>query len=183
MAWIVVALALILAFGPMLYLLPTRKDRRLAAMRMTARRLGLVVELKPVRKLDAAADERVSAGGIARSPVHQSVAYRLPLRKALSHIGPWRLLRSQRGGWQFDVEFPVPGEADFLKALPPLEGLLPDDVVAVECVGRDLSCYWLEQFPADGETVGALGATLSALAEQLIAKDEEIAARLTEADG
>ena len=183
MAWIVIFLVFAVAFGPLLYLLPTRKDRRLAAMRGEARRQGLTVELKPVRKLEATADERVSAGGRTRSPTHKSIAYGLPLHPALKHVGPWRLLRSVSDRWVFDDEFPVPGDAGLLPALLPYFSKLPPDTVAVECVRREISCYWLERFPADGEAVKSLKKTLAALGEYLLAKDAELAHQLMEGEG
>ena len=173
LVWIIIVLALAIAFGPVLYLLPTRKDRRLAAMRLEARRQGLVVELRPVRKLDAAAEERVSAGGEHRSPVHDSACYKLPLRANLERIRPWRLLKSERDGWVFDIEWAMPPEPDLLPGMLPLMRNLPEDAVAVEWDGASLACYWLERFPADGDTVKALKTSLSVIGERLTAMDAE----------
>ena len=58
MVWIIIIVVLLVAFGPVLYLLPTKKDRRLAALRQQARLVGFVVELKPVRKLNPDARDR-----------------------------------------------------------------------------------------------------------------------------
>ena len=181
-AWIIILLALGLVIGPVLYLMPTRKDRRLAALRLEARREGLVVELKSVRNLDARADELVSAGGERRAPVHASVSYAMPLRARLEHIGPWRLLRSERTGWQFDSERDVPADPDVLPELRPLLPRLPNDAVALELDGRRLACYWLERFPADREVVRALKTTLVEIGEELIAIDEQLTRRLGETD-
>ncbi len=181
-AWIIILLALGLVIGPVLYLMPTRKDRRLAALRLEARRCGLVVELRSVRNLDARADELVSAGGERRAAVHASVSYAMPLRARLQHLGPWRLLRSDRSGWQFDSEREAPGEPDVLPALRPLLPGLPDDAVALELDGGRLACYWLERYPADGEAVRALRAALAAIGEELIAMDEELTRRKAETD-
>ena len=183
MTWIVIFLALVVAFGPVLYLLPTRTDRRLAALRGEARRQGLVVELRPVRKLNATADERVSAGGRVRSPTHKSVVYGLPLRRALRHVGPWRLLRSAADEWVFDSEHPVPDSQGPPSTLSSFFAALPDDTVAVEYADRRVSCYWLEKFPADGETVESLKTALTRLSEHLLAKDAELAERLEEEAG
>ena len=181
-AWIVILLALGLVIGPVLYLAPTRKDRRLAALRLEARRCGLVVELSSVRNLDAPAEELVSAGGERRAPVHDSVSYAMPLRARLEHLGPWRLLRSERTGWQFDSERESPAGPDVLPALEPLLAGLPGDAVALEMDGGRLACYWLERFPANGETVGALSKSLVAMGEKLIAIDAELTRRLAETD-
>ena len=182
LVWIIIILVLAVAFGPVLYLLPTRKDRRLAAIRLEARRQGLVVELKPVRNLDASAEERVSAAGERRSPAHASVAYSLTLRRNLEQLEPWRLLKSARAGWSFDPDMAIPPEPDLLPRLLPLIGGLPDDSVALEFGGRNLACYWLERFPADGDAVKTLKESLVAIAEQLTGIDAEIARRLLDAD-
>ncbi len=182
MVWIIIALVLALAFGPVLYLLPTRRDRRLAAMRLEARRQGLSVELKSVRKLDAKPEERVTPAGTARLPVHASVVYALPLRSTLEQVRPWRLLRSERRGWEFDAEFEGQTELELLAAVEPhLEGL-PDDSVAVEFGGGAVACYWLERFPADVDTVEALKTVLSAIDKALCALDAELTERLCESD-
>ena len=182
MVWVVIVLALALAFGPVLYLLPTRKDRRLAAMRLEARRLGLLVELKPVRKLDAQAEERVTAAGKRRSPVHSSVVYAMTMRGSLDRVRPWRLLRSGRGGWQFDDEFEAQPPPELLPALEPGLKDLPDDAVALEFGGSALACYWFERFPADGDTVKALKSTLAAMGERLAAMDADLTDVLSEED-
>ena len=182
MVWIIIVLVLALAFGPVLYLLPTRKDRRLAAMRLEARRQGLLVELKPVRKLDSEADERVTAAGERRAPVHSSVVYAMPMRSRLDQVRPWRLLSSERRGWQFDTEFEAQPIPELLPALSPHLESLPDDSVALEFAGGALACYWLERFPADTGTVKGLKTTLAAIGERLIELDAELTDRLSEND-
>ncbi len=174
MVWIIVGLALVLAFGPVMYFLPTRRERRLADMRLEARRQGLIVELKPVRKLDPAPEERVSAGGERRLPVHDSVSYALPLRSRLEQIRPWRLLRSTRDGWSFDDDMPAPGDRQLLEHLQALLQGLPQDSVALELSGATLACYWLERFPADGDSVKALKVSLAAIAAKLAEVDAEL---------
>ena len=77
--WLIIVAALAVVVGPVFVLLPSKKERRLAALRTEARRLGLSVELRPVPNLGADLEERVSAGGRARTPMHPSVRYALPL--------------------------------------------------------------------------------------------------------
>lgn len=93
--WIVLVLVAAVAIGPILYLLPSKRDKRAAAFRREALQAGLVVELAHVPKLDAAAAERVSAGGKRRDPAVDCVAYRLPLPKRLPAAPRWYLLRSE----------------------------------------------------------------------------------------
>ena len=105
----------------------------------------------------------------------------MPLRARLQHLGLWRLLRSERTGWQFDSEREAPGERDILPALRPLLPGLPDDAVAQEVEGGRIACYWLERLPADGEAVKALRAALAAIGEEL-AMDEELTRRKAETE-
>ncbi len=182
LVWIIIVLVLAIAFGPVLYLLPTRKDRRLAAMRLEARRQGLVVELAPVRKLEADADERVSAGGVRRSPVYDSLRYALPLGATPPRMRAWRLLRSARSGWVFDMELAPPPGPELLAEILPYTRGLPDDAVALEWDGTALACYWLERFPANGDTVKALKTSLAGVGARLAAMDAKPARRQCDPD-
>ena len=67
MSWIIIIGVFILAAGPLFYFMPTAKDKRLTALRMRARQLGFTIQLDALFKLDPSADERVTAGGQARS--------------------------------------------------------------------------------------------------------------------
>ena len=164
--WLLVLAALAVAFGPILCFLPSKKDRRLARLRAEARRLGLQVELRPAPKLDASADERVTAGGRRRSPTHPSVCYWLALPPAAAAPEPWRLLRGP-AGWVADADLPPP--ADLATRLLPLLEPLPEDAVALEHRSRSLGCCWLESFPAGAETAACLKAALTAIAKALAA--------------
>ena len=163
---VIIVGVLIVAFGPILYVLPSKKDRRLAGLRAQARRLGLTVELKPVRNPDAAAVERVTAGGRPRAPMHASARYALTLDRMPDAAPPWRLLRSARG-WIADEGMDLP--AGWLGQLRPLIETLPDDVVAVDFSGRDLGCYWLER-PASGiDAVAKIKASLASIGGRVAA--------------
>ncbi len=167
---VIIVGVLIVAFGPILYVLPSKKDRRLAGLRGEARRLGLTVELKPVRNPDAVAVERVTAGGRPRAPMHASARYALTLDRMPNEAPPWRLLRSARG-WIADEGMDLP--AGWLGQLRPLIETLPDDVVAVDFGGRDLGCYWLER-PASGiDAVAKLKGSLASIGERVAALSVE----------
>ena len=53
MAWTIVAIVLLAAVGPLLWLLPSRRQRQQAEWRTAARRHGLAVELAAVENPDA----------------------------------------------------------------------------------------------------------------------------------
>lgn len=182
MVWIIIVVVLLVAFGPVLYLLPTKKDRRLAALRQRARLLGFVVELKPIAKLDPDARDRVTAGGQLRTPQHDSVAYTLGLRSKLEHLRPWRLLKGTGSpapldGWVLDEDAFENRAVDYLETFQRLFAQLPSDTVAVELGVRTLTCYWLERYPADEATVDALHAAMVEFGKRLTVREAQIADR------
>ena len=167
---IIIVGVLIVAFGPILYVLPSRKDRRLAALRGEARRLGLTVELKSVRNPDAAPTERVTAGGRTRTPMRACARYALALDRMPAPTPPWRLLLAA-GDWIADEGMALP--AGWFGELRPLIKSLPDDVMAVEFDGRFLACYWLERPRSETDAVAKLKGALTAIGRHLAALSAE----------
>lgn len=190
--WLVILAVLAVAFGPVFFLLPSKRERRLAALRTQARRLGLSVELQPVPKLGADLGEQVTAGGRIRKPMHPSVRYAVPLALELqrhpAHAaeaaemppssaapGPtddWRLLRGPTG-WLSDVDAPPP--EGLAAQLLPLLAQLPEDAVAVDRQGRSLGCCWLESFPAQVDSVAGIKAALAEIAKTVGAWEAQVA--------
>ena len=111
MSWLIITVVLLIAFGPVLWLIPSQRDKRLAALRLAARQAGLNVEIEHLPKLNASAEERVSAGGVIRDPVVECAAYSHMLERRLYLLPHWRLLKDAQGddgpvpGWTFN---PVP---------------------------------------------------------------------------
>jgi len=184
MTWIIITLILLAAFGPVLWLVPSKRDRQLSGLRDQARREGLVVELRKVTKLNPSADERVSAGGRIKQPVIDCTAYIHPLGRRLNYLPSWRLLRGEdrgqpRPGWAFDPELKPDSaavRAAFDASLAGLEHFfegMPADVVAVELGARSLIVYWLESRGAGRETVTALSELMRAAEERLRAADDQ----------
>jgi len=182
MTWLIIAVVLLGAFGPVLWLVPSRRDRRLAALRSAARQQGLVVELARLPNLAPRAEERVSAGGQRRDAVIECAQYRRVLPAALRGLPSWRLRRG--GDPTGAAELAVsqwPGRWGFEHAgRPPLDQRmlaermldatasaaadLPEDVIAVAFEPRQLTAYWLEKPGADAE---ALAEALDRMAEAL----------------
>ena len=89
MAWLFILLGLALVLGPVLYLMPTRRDKEQAMLRGCARAAGLVVELTTLHKVDSEAHERVSASA---QPRQMAKAAACPARDDLHrarHIKPF----------------------------------------------------------------------------------------------
>ena len=152
MVWIVIALVLIAAVGPVFYLMPTKASRRQAALRTAARQAGLVVEIASVPKPDAQAAELVSSGGEPRDAKIDCAAYRLPLARRLVQAPRWMLLRSARenrflAGWTtLTPPVAVPVErAAYWREVAAIVDALPGSCVAVEAAAQTVSWYGRER--------------------------------------
>ena len=189
MTWLIIVLILLAAFGPVLWLVPSKKDRHLSALRDQARREGLVVELRRLPKLQPSAQERVSAGGRIKEPVQESAAYIRNLRRRLAALPTWRVHRGTgdleaRPGWIFDFERRARGEAfrATMSALDPLFAGLRDDVIAVELTDKTLLVYWLERGSASRETVSEMASALNAAEDALLDLDDRMQRRAEDDD-
>ena len=180
MTWLIIGVILLAAFGPVLWLLPSPRDRHLSALREQARKEGLVVELRRLPKLDPAPEERVSAGGKVREPVVECMAYSHMLGRRLQALGAWRLLRFAAEpdekipqGWTIDPAMRVARpEVDRVRDwLQPLLLALPEDVVGLEFTGSAVAAYWLESASASVATVTELGSRLAEFGDQLQSLD------------
>lgn len=96
MIWIVIGLVLVVAFGPVFYLMPSPREREVSKLRSIARQSGLVIEMIDLPKVDAAPTERVSSGGKPRDAKTSRAAYRHRLPRARVPPPVWRLLKSPR---------------------------------------------------------------------------------------
>ena len=172
--WILIAVVLAAAVGPLLWLLPSRRQRQLGAWRTAAREHGLVVELASVEVADVPPEERVSASGVPRPAQRRCVAYRLPLVPPLDAAPRWRLLKSARTsgelpGWSVATpppRLPMPA-ADYWRRLRPLLDALPGGCVGVEATAGAVSWLGLETAEDDAiaTAVGGVHAGLAAIAE------------------
>jgi hypothetical protein len=183
--WLIVGLLLIAAFGPILWLLPTRTDRRLARMRARARTLGLQVQMVPIPKRNAAPNEVVTSGGKRKSATLLCAAYRRALPRTSSYLPLWKVDRDARGGdgplpgWVWDVR-PAGAEAAALAVVWPLLAALPEDVLAVEATRHDVACYWSERAtdPDAEKAVDSLAFSLQPIVDLLAELNDRIEARI-----
>lgn len=186
MTWILIALIFLVAFGPVLWLVPSKRDKRLAAMRKRAREEGLVVEMRRIPKPDPAPQERVSSGGRTREPVIECASYGLPLSRTLKFLPTWRLVRKAAENeadplpdWQYDVRPKGDGRAYLADVLDRVRGTLerlPADVVALEASARMVLAFWLERPGTNEQSVIDLAAILRGLEADLTGLDGQIEA-------
>lgn len=178
MVWLIIGVVLLAAFGPILWLLPSRRDRRLSALRTAARQAGLTVEMVMLPRLDVAPEERVNAGGRVQTPARDIAVYRYPLPRRLRHLPAWRIFRAKNGlhalpGWVFAVtERPDhPRLGATMACLSTAVEMLPDEVLAMDCGSQQVGVYWREPPGSDAASVAELAGWLVRAADALVALD------------
>jgi hypothetical protein len=177
MQWFVIALVLLAAFGPVLWLLPSAKDRRLTRLRGRARSLGLEVEISRLPDLAAAPAERVTAGGRRREPMLLAACYRLPARRKLNRAPQWRVLKGDDAGpipgWQWDGA--PAGSQTYWGELAGQLARLPSDALACAADAHSVACWWREQTPQGPDAVlDSVYAILTEMLEIQRVEDEMI---------
>ena len=152
MAWVIIAIVVAAAIGPLFWLLPSKRDRVQGELRAAARRAGLAVEIAALPKLDARPEERVSAGGRPRDATESCAAYRLTLPRRLEHAPSWLLVKSAREnryleGWTTPSpprQLPAP-QASYWRAVGAIIDDLPGGCRAVQADVRHISWYGRER--------------------------------------
>lgn len=183
MIWVVILLILLVAFGPLLWLRPSPRERRLGKLRQQAYREGLRVELRRLPRANPAAEERVTAGGRALDLSQECAAYLKPLTRRLRMLPAWRLLREGDGmaafpGWAFEAGARPdhPRLQAALAAVATVVADLPDDVIAVECEPGNVAAYWVEGPGSTPDRVSGLAAKLGVAAAALEELDRQLKA-------
>ena len=179
MAWLIAAFVLIAAVGPVFWLLPSKRDRQLGALRTAARRAGLAVEVTTLPKMDAAAEERVSAGGRLRDVKVDCACYRLPLTKPFAAAPCWLLLRHAGGGLDGWTTLTPPDRlppdtADYWRAVTAIADKLPGDCIGLEARSSNIGWYGRERLDgADPDVVAqAISCGLAAIGKLHAELDE-----------
>ena len=171
MKWLIILLILVAAFGPMLWMLPSKSDRRLAKMRARARVHGLQVEVTQLPDLNAPASARVTAGAQRLEPMVQCAVYRLGARQVARAAPRWRILRNPAhigapiDGWQWDGA--PAGDAQYWHEVAEVVRELPDDALACAADASEVACWWRERASAETaiNVVDSLHAALVKLEE------------------
>lgn len=183
MVWIIIVGILILAFGPLMWLRPSARERRQGTLRQRAYRHGMRVELRRLPRHDVAPEERVTAGGQALDISREYAAYLRPLEARLRMLPAFRVLRHGDGsralaGWSFEAgrRPDHPRLEAALGAVGPVLEELPEDVVAFECQALTVGAYWLEGPDTTPERVDDLAVRLGRAGDALVALDVRLKA-------
>ncbi len=181
MTWLVILLIFLAAFGPLLWFLPSSRDRRLNRLRRSARNHDLTVEMGRMPKLDPTAEDRVNAGGRSRSLVRFGAVYWRGLPHKLRHLTGARLFRAgtraaiaAADGWVFDPDFDAP--LDWWPRVAPMFAPVlettDESIVGIEFDRHRVGFYWTERVQDPDVAVAELSNKL-----------DDFAALLARADG
>lgn len=154
LTYILIFLAICTIVGPALWLIPSQRQREQMALRSTARRLGLQVELASLDDPDPDPAKYRSLSGRQYPRLIRCVALRKHRRRTAEWQEPrtpsWKLVRvpasaETPSGWRWEAGDPAQ-LSEQLRALIELEmASLPADVLAVSEEHLLLSAYWLER--------------------------------------
>lgn len=178
MVWLIIAVILIVAIGPIMWLRPSARERRLARLRQRAYQQGMRVELRRLPATDVAAEDRVTAGGRVLDTSRECAAYLWPLPHRLRHVPTFRLLRGGDGtpalpGWSFEPgKRPEQSNPEtVLQAIAEPLSALPEDVVALQIESLAVAGHWLEGPETTVDRVDDLARRLGAIGQALIDLD------------
>ena len=101
--WLLIAVILVIAFGSVSYVLPSKLQRQVGKLRLEARRHGLFTSSTSLPDLDAAAEDRVTSGGKVRKHEKLCVVYDLGFEHSVIDVPVWQLTRYQKS------QVPIPG--------------------------------------------------------------------------
>ena len=160
MVWIIIGVLVLAAIGPIFYLMPSKRERQLANVRMIARRLGLGVDLTHIPDVAAPPEARVSAGGVERHPTIECASYKRLHVTRLEHAPTWQLLRDESSraplsGWRFaDRNARIAQPAAYWTRIAPIIDALPGGCLSVHCTAQFTAWAGTETFKGeDPETV------------------------------
>ena len=179
MTWLILILVAALIIGPVAYLKPSPKDKRVVALRAAARQAGLNVSLVRLEDLGAPKHERVNSAGQPREVFREAAAYGLAheldgvdegdsltiyrnqdeVTLPLHNLNPdWVVLFRDR-----DCSWFQPWQERVLNWAQDL----PPEVVAIKLDQRFLACCWRENLAVETGIVATLQEQLSALEKSL----------------
>lgn len=163
MGYVIAVFVTVMVLAPVLWMMPSPRQRRQERMRARARSLGLDVRLGELPQTRRAR--------VRREDTRQGVSYRLPAAGARSGGSALLLCRENAASpWES-----VSGEALSAELQPLLEAFAaaaPGDVVAMELSPLGIAAFWRES--GDVDAVERLHAALIGLREALAASGYQL---------
>lgn len=151
MFWVVIFCVLAFMLAPILWIIPSPRQKRQIALRELARRSGVQVQ---IGSLPQSRRQRVRKE--AQMP---GLAYCLMLPKG-GRLARWRLWFNEEGGYDDIPQPPV----DVLDKIRRLRDNWPLDVILIEASEHMLKVYWREH-NAEPATVEALVSAMKSVLE------------------
>ena len=96
MFWLIIFLIVAALVGPIVYLMPTKREKKQASARLQAKKLGLGVTVETIPDLNVAREDMVSPSGIIRSPTLECTVYRLRFGQRNDPGSHWSLFSSNK---------------------------------------------------------------------------------------
>lgn len=147
MLWIMLTTAMLIIFGGMLAVLPSKRERLIGQMRIEARKQGLHIGSESVRNVNAPMHERVTSGGRVKTPMIQCVVWGKHYTEEFAEIPTWRLLKSAKNkspiaGYVADP--PLSDEqnqmdSSYWSEIQKVLENLPGRLVAIQCTQQTVS--------------------------------------------
>ena len=157
MAYVIIAVVLLLIIVPIFSVLPSARQREQMAMRNAARAEGVTVELTSIADPNPKQDKYISHIGKPIDPVLKVAAYRVQRRRSsnwrlLPQVN-WRFSRDLEGNWHPQQSASEHISDDLAAWLPEQVVQLPADVEQVEEMNYNIIVYWHERRPGDEKKV------------------------------
>ena len=174
MVWVVIIGILLVAIGPVLYVIPSKRDKQLVALRTRARTSGLTVDVSHIPNLDATGSDKVSAGGKKREARIKCTTYTLVLPKQIPEAPVWHLARSQTdnfsiAGWgRIGKLHRIPNsDSKYWNTVRTIIEALPGACIGVRTTPYEVSWQGLERFDEQSmdQVVADIKAGLEKIAE------------------
>ncbi len=173
MVWLVIVAILLVAIGPVLYVIPSKRDKQLTALRTRARASGLTIHINHLPNLNAKGRDKVSAGGKKRQAKIKCTAYTLAFPRPLPDAPVWHLARSEKdniliAGWGRigTIHGISISDRDYWNTVGGIVATLPGACIAVRATPDDLSWQGLEHL--DGESIERVVADIKDGLEKII---------------
>ena len=149
MDWLIVTLGVLIAFGGIVYVLPSRNDRLRGNARLRARRVGMTVSSSTIPNLNAANVEKVTAGGRRRNPTHLGFVYFKNYLDDLDNLPNWQIVPNMDSthpiaGWTlqpFVVDEVFHLDNEYWRAIEDLCASAPRRCLGIRC--NEIGVAWI----------------------------------------
>ncbi len=153
MFWIFLTTAMLLVFGGLLVVLPSKRERQIGQMRIEARKRGIYIGSETLPNVNAPLVERVTSGGKIRTPTIQCVVWGKHYTEDATTFPTWRLLKSDKGKAPIEGFEANPSLNDnqrslsdsYWSSVQEVLDSIPEKLVAIQCTPQSVSWIGVER--------------------------------------